>query len=218
MKSLIKNKSELVEIRFYYVILILHTTLVLTCGLQPRSDFSRKLYILLLAYSLPLARVIRLYSILPKLPKITSKILQSILIITFFVICFYLYALITYFAGISNDFFAKLLLCEFLFIIILHRYILFNNQYMVLSKYLLPVYRIFRKFYLDIVLLLLYYILIEPISDFKTFWKETYILNYQYIFYILIALIWFIVGKLFKKMIRRIIIRDKVMNKCDKYL
>jgi len=200
MKSHIKNNSDLAELRFCYVLLILICTLFATFG------FTRVLWSQILF--LPFIRIIHLYSLLPKILKLADKIVLFLLTI-FFAACYLLF-----FLRISlnlsmheNNLFVKIFLLEILLIIVFHRLILFS-RIKFLSKYLFPIYRIFKRFYGDILLVVICYVIVygflprENNASFlhiyywfhnDWFWYEPFV--YFYLLSITIAGIWVVSQK-----------------------
>jgi hypothetical protein len=102
---------------------------------------------------------------------------------------------------------------EILLIIIFHRFIFFSKCDF-LSRYLLPSYRIFKKFYLDIILVVVCYVIVyysflpgdykssfdivgivEFLFYFDFLWHTIRFYIYLYLIFIGIAGIWYIVGK-----------------------
>jgi hypothetical protein len=206
MKSLINNNSEIVEMRFCYLILIFILTLFAAFGT------TRALWFQILF--LPFIRIISLYSSLPKLPKILMIIIQTILII-FFIICYLVLSFIL--PTPQNYFIVKLFASELLLVIIFHRFIFFAKC-MFVSKYLLPSYRIFKKLYIDILLVIVCYIIVyysflpgdfsksfdivgivKFLCNFDFLWHTLRFYICLYLIFIGIAAIWFVLGTIYNK-------------------
>ena len=221
MKSLIKNKSELGEMRFCYVLLLLFITLLFAFGY-------RKSILGLNIIFLPLLRIISLYSTLPKLPKSISKIIQSLFILSTIVFYLYIFIWINYYTAEQNEVFVKIFFFEILSIVLFHRYIFFS-KHTFLSKYLYPAYKVFKKYCLDIILFLFGLKIFGSTSIYNAFtdWnisliqiKSLHLLTYICAIYIVIAAIGYIVKKTFYKHIRYCCIkhekRSRKINECDK--
>jgi len=221
MKSLIKNnKSDLIELRFCYIIFIYIITFFLAFGCK-RNFWG-------LITFLPLVRIIFLYSCLPTLNKIITKICQSVLIM-FFISYLALGILVTpifygFNSALSTGIFFPILKLEVLLILIFHRYILFTKQIR-FEKYILPIYRMYKKCYVDIILVIICYVIVHYsflpgdtkkafsipkivgfLLDFKKTWQNLREYTYLYMIYIGIAGIWYIVGKIYNKKKNQIII------------
>ena len=197
-----KSKSELVELRFCYVLLLLFVTLLFAFG-------CRKSILGLNILFLPFLRIISLYSTLPKLPKNTFKIIQSILILLAIGAYFFLFVSIKYYTSVRNEVFITIFLCEILLIVIFHRYIFFS-KHTFSSKYLYMVYGMLKKYYLDIMLFIfglkIFYstsiynaftnwtIDISFLGNFEVEIKRWLPLIYMYAIYIIIAGILYAIG------------------------
>ena len=205
MKSSIKNESELIEIRYCYLLAIFICTLFAIFG------FTRVLWAQV--FLIPFIRIIHFYSMLPKLSKLLMNTMFFLLVLSFS-ICYLFFELkIAFNIGYTSDnrFFVKLFLLEILFTLIFHRFILFSKG-MFLSKYLLPIYRIFKRLYVDIIVIIICYVIVYgflpreySVSLFKIyylmhidyFWYETFV--YFYVIAFAIAGIWYFFGKHFMK-------------------
>ena len=200
MKSPIKNKSELIEIRLCYVLSTLFITLLFIYGIK-------RFVLLLNIVFIPFLRIISLYCFLPKPTKFITKTIQSLLIL--FPIFFYAYIEIWIEMYTSKNELIKLFWMEIFILVLFHRYI-FLSKNTLLSNYLLPVYKMFKKYYLDVFLILMCFKITASTSLYEAFtiwdpsyfWrnylieiKRIYWFVYIYMIYIAIAGIWYIVGK-----------------------
>jgi hypothetical protein len=208
MKLHIKNNSDLVELRFCYVLLLLICTLFATIG------FTRVLWAQILL--LPFIRIIHLYSLLRKIPKLASNILLFLLTI-FFIACYLLFFFrISFNVSVhENHLFVKIFLVEILLIIIFYKFILFSRCRF-LSKYLLSAYRIFKKIYGDLLLIIICYVIVYrflPREDNVSFlhihyrflndwfWYEPFV--YFYLLSIIIVGIWYVVSSQIRVMCKK---------------
>ena len=205
MKSHIKNKSELIELRYCCLWLLYTFTIFLSVG------YTRELWFQILL--LPMIRIISLFSKLFDLSKMLAKICQSLFIVSV-IICYWIFSLHFSFnfslPFINSFFFYDIFHGEVLLTIIFHRVIFFSEK-APLSKFLLPVYRIFKRFYIDIFLIVICYIIVYHflrleygwglILSWNNFWHTLRFYIYLYLIFIAIAATWYIVGKLFNKII-----------------
>ena len=215
MKSFIKNKSELIELRYCYLWLLYTFTIFLSVG------YTRELWFQILL--LPMIRIFSLLSRLFDLSVILAKICQSLIIISI-IICYWIFSLHFIFNMPKvNDFlFYDVFYGEILLTIIFHRIIFFSKK-TPLSKFLLPIYRTFKRFYIDIFLVLICYIIVYYFLSMKyewsftdgfyslwydctnyrfgNFWMRLRFYIYMYLIFIAIAIVWFLVETLFYKQI-----------------
>jgi len=199
MKSHIRNKSELVELRYCYLLLLYNFTIFLSVGNTREFWFQ----ILLL----PMVRIISLFSKLFESSKLLAKIAQSVLLISI-ILCCWLFSLRSTFNVSVNTFFFKVFCGEILITIILHRVIFFSKK-TIISNSVLPIYRFFKRYYIDLVLVLLAYIFVYHflrldygwglVLSINHFWHTLRFYVYLYLFYIIVAGIWYVVGTIYKK-------------------
>jgi hypothetical protein len=194
MKSSIRNKSELIELRFCYVLLVLSVTLFLAYG--------GRRFLAYIPCFLPFVRMIRLYSFLPKFDKITTGIIHFVLIALF-----YLYFMIPFLIPFErkNEDLVTVFAWEVLFVIIFHRYVFFSKR-MFLSQYLISFYKICMKIYADIIAVVISCFILfygNSYSFFKNFWYDMCWIFYLYLFYLVMASILLVAGKIHLKVKER---------------
>ena len=205
MKSPARINSELIEIRFCYLLVIYVCTSLWAFG------FIKVLWHLILF--LPFIRVIHLYGLLPKTPVRAVGITMTSLLTLLFVL--YYGINIAFFTAFGpdpkNESLFHVLWIELLLTLIFHRY-LFFWQAMPVSKYLLPVYRVFKKYYLDIVLCIICYIGFEDglynirfgfLLYLKQIWIRIGEIFWFYAFCIALSGLWYLVIRIVNGVLHR---------------
>jgi hypothetical protein len=199
MKSHIKNKSELVALRYCYLFLLYNFTIFLSVGC------TRELWFQVLL--LPFIRIIPLFSKLLESSNLLAKIFQSMLMVSI-IFCYWLFSIhFTFNTQIINGFwFFYVFYGEILLTIIFHRYIFFSKM-IFFEKYILILYRILKKYYIDILLIVASYMFVYYFltgygiyywgTFFSNLWIKLRFYIYMYLIAIAIASVQYIIYGIF---------------------
>lgn len=211
MRLFIKNKLELMEMRFCYALAILSITLLLGYG------FRQSILLLGIGF-LPFMRTISLYSFLLNPTTIITKIIQSLLILFPILFYSYLVTMMNLWTLTINVVALYVLMAEILLLILFHRFIFLSKRIFMFDRIAYPVYRIFKNYCLDVVLILIAYKIVASSSIYEAFTNwifssflsnylvaigRNYWFVYIYMAYIAIAGIWYLMNKKMKNKIEK---------------